>query len=81
MFAVYILFSESCRKYYTGHTQDIVNRLVEHNHGETKSIRLCVPWTIRWSKVVETRSEAMKIEGVIKKRGASRYLLDHETQN
>jgi predicted GIY-YIG superfamily endonuclease len=32
---VYILYSSSASKYYTGSTQDLDNRLREHNSGET----------------------------------------------
>ena len=38
MFTVYILFSKSTQKFYTGQTKDFENRIVEHNLGETKSI-------------------------------------------
>ena len=75
-FTVYILFSESCRKFYTGQTQDFENRLGEHNRGETKSIRPCTPWKTVWAKVVETRSEAVVLEKKIKSRGAARFLYD-----
>jgi hypothetical protein len=35
-FSVYILFSSSLQKFYTGQTHDLQNRLEEHNSGETK---------------------------------------------
>ncbi|MBL7857153.1 MAG: GIY-YIG nuclease family protein [Cyclobacteriaceae bacterium] len=51
-YTVYIIFSISCKKFYTGHTQNFDNRLSEHNNGETKSIKSCIPWTlcIRYNK-------------------------------
>jgi len=36
---VYILYSKSINRYYSGQTQDLQNRLIEHNAGETTSIR------------------------------------------
>ena len=75
-FITYILFSESVSKYYTGHTHDLVNRLVEHNHGETPSIKIGIPWKIAWTAEFQTRAEAMKMEVRIKKRGAKRFLAD-----
>ncbi|MBI3217934.1 MAG: GIY-YIG nuclease family protein [Bacteroidetes bacterium] len=39
-FTVYSLFSKSTQKYYTGSTQDLANRLLEHNNGETRSIQI-----------------------------------------
>ena len=74
---VYILFSTSCRKFYSGLTQDLQNRLKEHNHGETESIKKCIPWTLVWSFQASTRSQAVQIETKIKKRGAKRFLIDN----
>jgi putative endonuclease len=76
MFTIYILFSKTCDKFYTGQTQDLANRLTEHNLGETRSIKGCSPWILVWKKEVESRSEAMALEKKIKKRGASRFLTD-----
>jgi len=75
-FVAYILFSESVSKYYTGHTHDLLNRLTEHNQGETSSIRKGIPWSIIWTAEFSTRAQAMKMELAIKKRGAKRFLAD-----
>jgi len=45
-YSVYILFSKFCQKFYTGQTQDFDNRIIEHNAGETKSLKSCLPWTL-----------------------------------
>ena len=75
-FTVYILFSESTLKYYSGHTQDLVNRLTEHNSGETISIKNGIPWRVMWTSELSSRAEAMKLEMKIKKRGAKRFIQD-----
>ena len=75
-FVVYILFSERTQRYYTGQTQNLENRLAEHNSGETSSIKNGIPWKLIWSQVFESRSEAMQLEKKIKSRGASRFLAD-----
>jgi putative endonuclease len=75
-FTVYVLFSQSCRKFYSGQTMDFENRIMEHNNGETKSIKPCIPWKLVWTKKVNTRSEAMALERKIKSRGAARFLTD-----
>jgi putative endonuclease len=75
-FTVYILHSRVCDKYYTGQTTDFVNRLGEHNSGQTKSIKRCVPWQLVWQTEVTSRGEAMKLENKIKKRGAARFIVD-----
>jgi putative endonuclease len=75
-YTVYILYSSSASKYYTGSTQDLDNRLREHNSGETPSIKYGIPWLVVWQNQCETRSEAIKLENKIKKRGAKRFLDD-----
>jgi len=76
IFTVYILFSKSTQKYYTGSTQDLQNRLLEHNSGETKSIQNGIPWEVIWQTQVPSRAEAMNLESKIKKRGAKRFIED-----
>jgi putative endonuclease len=44
MYTVYILFSSKTQKFYIGQTQNIENRLFEHNSGETKSTKGGIPW-------------------------------------
>ena len=75
-YLVYILYSESKATFYTGQTQDIVNRIEQHNRGQTKSIVNGIPWKLVWSEAVNSRSEAMKLENKVKKRGARRFLAD-----
>jgi putative endonuclease len=43
---VYILRSQSSGRYYIGSSIDPQRRLIEHNNGETKSIRNKGPWKI-----------------------------------
>jgi len=76
MFLTYILLSEKTRRYYTGSTEDLKNRLLEHNSGETKSIRSGIPWKVIHVEHFETRSEAVRKEKQVKARGAGRYLDD-----
>jgi putative endonuclease len=54
MFTVYILFSQTIQKYYTGQTQNLKNRIAEHNAGETKSIKNGIPWELVFIKYLET---------------------------
>ena len=77
MFTVYILFSESLNKFYTGQTQDLPRRLLEHNAGKTPFMAAGTPWIIVYTKNVTSRSEAVRLEKFIKKRGAKRFLDDN----
>ena len=73
---VYILFSRSLDKYYTGQTNDLNNRLERHNSGYEKYTRKGIPWELIWYKSCADRSEAVKLESKIKKRGAKRFLAE-----
>jgi putative endonuclease len=78
MYTTYILFSSKINKYYTGHTIDLNRRLIEHNHGKTAFMSRGVPWEVVYTRTFNSRIEAMKLEIIIKKRGAQRFLNDME---
>jgi len=78
MFYTYILYSNSLKKFYTGQSQDLDRRLVEHNRGKTKFLDSGKPWVLVYSKSFNNRSEAITLEKHIKKRGAKRFLLDNQ---
>ena len=65
-YIVYILFSASGNKHYTGFTTDLTQRLLSHNElgkGWTKSYR---PWIVIYTKEFETKQEAMEYENWLK---------------
>ena len=76
MSSVYILYSESRKRYYVGSTNNFIDRLTRHNQGRSKYTKSGIPW--KTLKVIElnSRSEAMSLEKRIKKRGIKRYLED-----
>jgi putative endonuclease len=78
MYTTYILYSSTLKKFYTGHSQDFVRRLGEHNRGKTSFLKRGIPWTVVFAKEIGTRSEAIKLETSIKKRGAKRFLNEHD---
>ena len=79
-FHVYILRSSSASRYYCGHTGSLSRRLKQHNdpdyYGTKTTKRFAGPWILVWEQACPTRSEAMKLERQIKKRGIKRYLAD-----
>ena len=76
MYFVYILWSRITNRHYTGSTQDLENRLKEHNGGETTSLRSGIPWKVVHVEEFVSRREAVQREKQIKARGAKRYLGD-----
>jgi putative endonuclease len=71
---VYILRSEKTNKYYTGSTQNVSERLKEHNAGKSKSTQGGVPWDLVYFREYGSRTEAVHAEKQIKGRGAKRFL-------
>ena len=76
MFFTYILFSQVKQEYYVGHTNSIEIRFEKHNLGEVTSTKHAKPWSLVTTFEFKTRSEAMRLEKKIKKRGIKRYLQD-----
>jgi putative endonuclease len=66
MFHVYILLSKTTNKFYIGSTGNLDDRLTRHNNGRSKSTKTGMPWTIVYTEVFQTRSEAMIRETEIK---------------
>ena len=77
MYYTYILYSQKINKFYTGQTHDLNRRIQEHNSGKTHFMKSGSPWSLVYSQVHQTRSEAMSLEKRIKKRGVSRFLKDN----
>jgi len=70
---VYIIWSEKLNKFYVGSTQDIENRLKEHNNREGNFTSKGVPWKMIWNIKSDDRIEAVRLETRIKKRGIKRF--------
>lgn len=66
MYYVYILYSESHKRYYIGQTNDLNNRINRHNSGIEKSTSPYKPWTFIGSIEKPNRAEAMILEKKLK---------------
>jgi putative endonuclease len=74
-FHVYILYSESCDKYYIGQTMNIDQRMAEHNAGRGGSFSSkCSSWKLMHSETFPTRTEAVRREREIKNKKSRRYI-------
>ena len=76
-YKVYILWSESLEKYYVGSTNDLEDRVYRHNSGQGKFTSKGMPWELVWNYECVNRSEAVRMENTIKKRGIKRFLSDN----
>jgi putative endonuclease len=65
---VYVLYSATSEKLYTGISTEPVRRLKEHNEGKgAKATRAGGPWLIVHTETVASKSDALKREAAIKK--------------
>ena len=67
MYVVYILYSHSSAKTYTGFTNDVERRLLEHNFTEAKGFTLRYrPWTLIRTEPYQSKPEATAREKFLK---------------
>jgi putative endonuclease len=76
MYKVYILYSKKINRYYVGSTSDLQDRINRHNQGRSTYTKKGMPWELIKCFDYLNRSEAVRLENKIKKRGISRYLQD-----
>ena len=74
MFVVYILYSHSLTKFYTGYSSDLNQRMEFHNNGMNHFTKKGMPWIVVKTFQVPDKTTAMNLEKQIKKNGAKRYL-------
>lgn len=73
---VYILYSKSLDKFYVGETQDLDERINQHNSGfyNNAFTKQVSDWVLYFSIECESRVEARKIETHIKKMKSKTYI-------
>ena len=74
MFYVYVLQSQVDGRLYKGLTQNIIERLGQHNKGKTKSTKAFRPWKLLYYEGFNSREEAREREKYLKS-GAGRELI------
>lgn len=69
----YIIYSQTTGLYYAGITNNLKNRIREHNKCKTKTTAKAQDWNIVYSKMFSTRKEAYDHERYIKGIGPRRF--------
>ena len=82
---VYILFSSSLGKFYTGFTtlepEERLERHLKHYYLKSKYTSVTDDWIIFWSLECENAIQAQKIEKHIKSMKSKRYIKNLEKYN
>jgi putative endonuclease len=76
MYNVYILESLVKKRYYIGHTGDIIRRMSEHNAGRNRSSKAYIPWKVVYTEEYPTKQEAYRREMQIKSYKGGRAFRD-----
>ena len=74
MFYTYVLKSLIIRKFYTGYTDNLQDRLDHHNAGKSVYTKRYMPWEIAFSEAFQTKAEAIKREKYFKSAAGRRWL-------
>ncbi|GAB5409957.1 MAG: hypothetical protein BalsKO_23220 [Balneolaceae bacterium] len=73
----YIIYSNSKDKYYVGSTSVGVGlRVRRHNEGWTRSTKSGVPWTLKFIRTFESKTEALKWERMVKRQKSRIFIED-----
>jgi putative endonuclease len=66
MYYVYIIKSEKTGKMYTGSTEDLRKRILEHNMGKVLSTKASRPWEIIYYEAFVSKRNARREEIFLK---------------
>ena len=67
MYCVYILESLSNGDFYKGSTENYVERLEQHNRGESQYTKSLCPWKLIFAQAFDTKTEALRRERQLKR--------------
>lgn len=71
---VYIIQSLACPdKYYSGHTENLNDRLKYHNLGRCKYTSKYIPWKIKTAIAFTNRGKALKFERYLKSQSGRAF--------
>lgn len=71
---VYVLRSQKDKKFYTGFTQDIEQRLSQHNTGKVYSTKSRIPFDLVYYEVSRNIEDAVHREKYLKTTYGKRYI-------
>ena len=81
MYYFYVLKSKKNSEIYFGYTEDLRERLKQHNSGEVKSTRLKKPFILVYYEAYYSKEDAKHREYSIKLRGNAYLQLKRRIKN
>jgi putative endonuclease len=74
MFFIYIIQSEIDNSFYIGFSENLENRIKEHNFGRTNYTSKKRPWELVYSEKFENKTNALKREKFLKRQRNKDFL-------
>lgn len=74
MYYVYILKSGKDKSHYIGYTKNLVNRVSEHNSGESKYSRSKTPYNLVWYCAYPSKDKAIAFEKYLKSSSGHAFM-------
>ena len=74
MYHLYIIYSKKLDRFYTGHTQNLESRLINHNDGHSRYTSKAKDWKVVYSEDFDTRKAVIIRELEIKKKKSRPYI-------
>ncbi|MFN7539494.1 MAG: GIY-YIG nuclease family protein [Bacteroidota bacterium] len=74
-FTVYVLYSDTAKKHYTGFTGNFIERLKSHNELGDEWTARYRPWRLIFQKDFEAKLDAMKYEQWLKKGQGRAFII------
>ena len=74
MYYVYVLKSLRNNRFYTGSTNNLQRRLIEHNSGKSKYTKLTRPFQLIHTETYLTRKDAVRREMALKSGQGRQWL-------
>ena len=81
MHYVYILKSQKDNKIYTGYTDNLENRIEEHNSGKVKSTSSRLPLKLVYYEAYQNKKDAQAREKYLKGGGKAKLDLKRQIKN
>jgi len=75
MYQAYVVQNSEGR-FYIGISDDVENRLAQHNAGASRWTRGKGPWRLRWTSEAMSITEARKLENLLKKQKGEQGLYN-----
>ena len=77
MVYVYVLYSETFKKHYVGMTENLQNRLKEHNQGKSTFTKAYVPWKIIYVESTQNFKEGRLREIYLKSTAGKKFVKNN----